>query len=414
MSFGEILIYIASYFGLFTSIFFLITMYENKHKLRVPKPKKIYSVSIIVPAYNEEKTIAKTIKSLLNLDYPKDKLEIIIVDDGSKDKTYKISKQFESKNVKVYTKKNGGKGTALNFGLEKSSGELVGALDADSFVAPNALKRIIGYFNDNEVMAVTPSMKVYNPKTILQKIQMIEYLMGIFLRKVFAMLGSIHVTPGPFSIYRKVFFDSYGGFDEKNIAEDQEVALRIQSKKYIIENSETASVYTVSPKNFGDLLRQRIRWYVGFIQNTYAYRHLFGKKHGNLGLFILPGSFISVFLVIILMFYFAYRLVINVSRHLINYYQIRFDFLPLLNFKLDSFYLYITPILILALISLAFGIAIVYIAKKISKEKIKIKFSYIFYLLFYGVLFGLWWLISGIYKIIGKKVYWGKKNLNEC
>ncbi len=410
MQFGDILIYTTSYFGLFTAIFFLFTMYENKHKLKVPKIKKIYKVSVIVPAYNEEKTISKTIKSLLNLDYPKDKLEILVIDDGSTDNTYKIAKQFESKNVKVYTKKNEGKGATLNFGLERCSGELVGALDADSFVARNALKHIIGYFTDKDVMAVTPSLKVYTPKSILQKIQMIEYLIGVFLRKAFAFLGSVHVTPGPFSIYRKFFFDAYGGYDENNIAEDQEIAFRIQSKKYIIENSETANVYTVSPSSFKSLLRQRVRWYVGFIQNTINYRHLFTKKHGNLGLFILPGSFISVFLVILSLFYFLYKFIENTSKNLINYYQIKFDLLTLIDFKLDSFYLNISTIMLLSVLSLIAGITVVYVAKKISKENTKIKISYIFYLIFYWLLFGFWWFISVAYKLFGKKIEWRKLN----
>jgi len=413
MQFGDMLIYSVAYFGLFTAIFFLITIYENKHKLKVPKISKYYKVSIMVPAYNEEKTIKKTIKSLLNLDYPKDKLEILVIDDGSTDNTYKIAKQFEGKNLKVCKKKNEGKGATLNFGLKKISGELVGSLDADSFVSKNALKRMIGYFEDKDVMAVTPSLKVHSPKKILQKIQMIEYLIGIFLRKVFAFLGSIHVTPGPFSIYRKSFFDKYGGYDEHNITEDIEIAFRIQSKKYIIENSETASVYTVSPSSFKGLLRQRIRWYVGGAQNAINYRNLFGIKHGNLGLFILPGSFISVFLVVVSMFYFLYKFVDNTSRNLINYYQIKFDILTLLDLKLDSFYFNISTVMLLSVLSILAGILIVYTAKKISKENTKIKISYIFYLLFYWVLFGFWWFMSGIYKIFGKEIEWRRKNINE-
>lgn len=414
MQFGDILIYTVAYFGLFTAIFFLLTIYENKHKLRVPKISKYYKVSIMVPAYNEEKTIKKTIKSLLNLDYPKDKLEILVIDDGSTDNTYKIAKQFEGKNLKVYTKKNEGKGATLNFGLKRCSGELVGGLDADSFVTRNALKHIIGYFDDKDVMAVTPSLKIYRPKKILQKIQMIEYLIGIFLRKVFAFLGSIHVTPGPFSIYRKVFFDEHGGYDENNITEDIEIAFRIQSKKYIIENSETASVYTVSPSSFKGLLRQRIRWYVGGVQNAINYRHLFGTKHGNLGLFILPGSFISVFLVVVSMFYFLYKFIETTSRNLINYYQIKFDLLTLLDFKFDSFYLNISTVMLLSILSLIASIVIIYTAKKMSKENTKIKKSYIFYLIFYWVLFGFWWLISLIYKLFGKRIEWRRKNINEC
>ena len=183
MEFGIILMYVVAYFGLFTAIFFLLTMFENKKELKNPKPKKLPTVTIVVPAYNEEKTISKTLQSLLNLNYPKNKLEIIAVDDGSTDNTYKAAKQFTSQGVKVYKKKNTGKADSLNFALKKSKGELFAALDADSFANPDCLKKMIGYFNDPKIMAVTPSLKVYKPKNMLQKIQYVEYLIGIFLRK---------------------------------------------------------------------------------------------------------------------------------------------------------------------------------------------------------------------------------------
>ena len=153
------------------------TTVENARRL-VNKGKTLglnVHTSIIFGNVGEtEKTIAKTVKSLLNLDYPKDKLELMVIDDGSTDKTYEKARQFAKAGVKVFTKKNAGKAAALNFALKKSTGDFFGALDADSFVNSNALKKMIGHFKDPKIMAVTPSLKVYNPKTILQKIQYIE------------------------------------------------------------------------------------------------------------------------------------------------------------------------------------------------------------------------------------------------
>lgn len=409
MNAGHILIYVISYFGLFTAIFFLLTLFENLHRLRNPKPKKIPSVTVVVPAYNEEKTIEKTIKSLLNLNYPKNKLNIIVVDDGSVDNTYKVAKKYEKNNIRVYTKENGGKGSALNYAIKRSRTELIGGLDADSFVTKNALKKMVGYFNNPKVMAVTPSLKVYKPKNILQKIQMMEYLAGVFLRKIFAFLDSIHVTPGPFTIYRRRFLEKYGYFDEDNITEDIEIALRIQKHKFLIENSADAEVFTVAPLRFTELLKQRLRWYVGFIRNVKKYSSLFGKQHGHLGSFILPIAFVSAMLVIIVLFYSIFKLVNNAFQSIMRYYIVGFDFKTLIEFKIDLFFLNINAITVLAVFCLVFSISVIYIAKKISKEKSKIKFSYMIYLFFYWLLFGFWWTIACFYQITGKKIMWGGK-----
>jgi len=403
--------YTVCYFGLFTAIFFLLTLFENKDRISDPKPKRFPIVSIIVPAYNEEKTIAKTIKSLLTMNYPKDKFEVIVIDDGSTDKTFEVASKFKSKNLRIYRQENSGKGTALNFALDVCKGEFVGALDADSFVTKNALRNIVGYFEDPNVMAVTPSLKVYKPGNILQKIQFIEYLMGIFLRKVFAFLGSQHVTPGPFSIYRKKFFDIYGKYDEDNLTEDIEMALRIQFHKYHIENSLEAIVYTVAPKKFRPLLKQRLRWYVGFINNVAHYKALFSPKYGNLGMFVLPSAFISAFLVIASVFYSIYKLIFNTTQNIINWKAINFDLLTLLKINFDMFFVNFNSVVVLSLLAVVVGVYIIVVAKILSKEKSSIKGKYLYFLLFYWFLYGFWWFLAGIYKIIGKKIYWGHKTL---
>ncbi len=409
MEFGIILMRVISYFGLFTAIFFFLTLFENRNELKNPKPKRFPIVTVTVPAYNEEKTVSKTIRSLLALDYPKDKLEIIVVDDGSKDRTYEIAKRFEHLGIKVYTKKNTGKADSLNFAIKRCKGELFGALDADSFANPDCLKRMVGYFENPDVMAVTPSLKVYAPKNMLQKLQSIEYLMGVFLRKMFAFLGSIHVTPGPLTIYRKSFFRKYGAYDPDNLTEDIEIALRIQKHRYIIENSADASVYTVTPSTFKKLLKQRLRWYIGFVENVLNYKELFSTKYGNLGVFILPASFISIALVIITLFYTAYKFISRNIQNLINLNSINFDFWRLIQFNPDVFYVDFNSLRLLAIISIIAGIAMIYSAKKMSKENVKIKLSYLVYMVAYWMLFGFWWITALIYTALGKRVAWGQR-----
>lgn len=409
MEFGALLLYIVIYFGLFTSIFFFLTIYENRHKVQTPRAKRLPTVTVLVPAYNEENTIGKTLDSLLALDYPAQKLQIIVIDDGSKDRTYKLAKTYESKGITVLSKANEGKGKALNFALRDAKGELVCALDADSYVDPKALKRLVGYFSDPEVMAVTPSLKVNSPKTVLQKIQFIEYLLGIYLRKVFALLGAIHVTPGPFSVYRKSFFDKYGAYDHTTITEDIEIALRIQSMQYKIENCVDAFVYTNSPSSFKTLLRQRVRWYRGFVDNVFRYRNLFSPKYGDLGMFILPASFLSVGLVILALAYSIGRLSYETYKWVNNLISIDFDFWNLIDLRFDWFFFDQSTIMLLTILTVTIGITMIYIAKKLAHERISIASMYCFYMLIYMPLFAWWWVCALYYKIANKKIRWAGK-----
>ncbi|MBW3014958.1 glycosyltransferase family 2 protein [Candidatus Woesearchaeota archaeon] len=387
-------------------VYFYVTLYENRNNLKSEELKQFPKVSIVVPAYNEQDTIAKTLDSLLELDYPKDKVEIVVLDDGSTDDTYKIAKEYKKKGVIVFTKENGGKGLALNFALTKVTGEFFGALDADSYVDSQALKRIMPFFKDPNVMGVTPSLKIWKPQSFLQHIQRVEFLVGIFLRKVFGFLRCIHVAPGPFTIYRKEFFDKYGNYDHTTITEDIEIALRTQSLHYNIENSVDAYVYTKGPNKFFPLFRQRIRWYRGFLDNLLRYKQLFSSKYGELGLFILPASVISVFFVIITLFYTAYKLSDDLINRYLLYSSIGFDWSHIFDWNFDWFLVNLGPIAFLSIISLIGAVSMIAIAKKISEEKPNVKFSYLMYFFFYWILFGSWWFVAIYYKVTGKKIRW--------
>ena len=265
----------------FVCNFLLLAKLRNIKKGNIPQEAEDKTVSILIPAYNEAESIGKTIESALALDYPKEKLEIIVIDDGSKDDTFKLAKKYKSNKwpkVRIFSKSNGGKGSALNLGISKAENEIIVSMDADTFVQKNALKKMIACFYSDKIMSVTPSMGVYKPESILQRIQQIEYYMGNFLRKSFAIVDSIHVTPGAFSAYRKEFFQKHGGYDVGNITEDLEIALRIQKLGYRIENAPEAVVYTIVPKTFKALIIQRRRWYTGLTKNLYHYKELFGIK----------------------------------------------------------------------------------------------------------------------------------------
>ncbi|MFC1741669.1 glycosyltransferase [Nanoarchaeota archaeon] len=408
MQFWETILYTVSYFGVFTSVFFLLTLIENRKSIRNPTaPKKLPSVTVMVPACNEEDCLAKTVKSLMGLNYPKNKLQIIIIDDGSVDKTLKIARRFEKDGVLVLTKPNGGKGTALNMGLEHATGELVGCLDADSIVEPDALLKMVGYFKKNKVAAVTPSLKCTEPKTIWQRIQVIEFLLGVYLRKVFAYLGSIHVTPGPFTIFRKSFFDKYGGYDTSTCTEDIEISLRIQSEGYEIENAVDANVYAVPMPTFNTTKRQRVRWYKGFMENTQKYKHiLFSRKYGNLGMFVMPSAFLSVLIAMTVVCYTLYLSIDTNWQRLVNLYNVNFDVWRLIQFNWDPFYVDQSPLMMIGVVALSIGITMIYLAKRMSKEKQGLAFNYVLFMALYLPLYAYWWASAIKARVSDKDVAW--------
>ncbi|MFH0868800.1 MAG: glycosyltransferase family 2 protein [archaeon] len=405
----NVLSYLGVYISLFASIFFFYTFFENRRKEQVSEPKEWPSVTIAIPAWNAEKGLAKTVESLLQLDYPREKLQIMVVENSnSTDKTLEIARSFESKGVEVYSTPEKGKGPAMNFALTKTTGELFGALDADSVASPESLKRLVSYFTADDIVAVTPTLKVQNAKTLLQRIQQIEYLTGVFLRKVFDYLGSIHVTPGPMTLYKKAFFDRYGNYDPHNLTEDMEVALRIQSNNLRIRNVIDANIYTSSPKGFFVLMRQRVRWYLGFIENMHRYRHLFSSKFGILARFILPMAFISIILAVFFSVYASYRLLLRLINYVPTLNAINFDVVTSIKsftFNIMNYIPSFQTLLAIPLFFVAFGM--IFLARRYSHDKSKINFFYIVYFIFYIYLFSFWWIATVLYKLFAPEFRWG-------
>lgn len=285
-----IALFVTSYF----TFFHLILWLENKGKLfEKKKIKNLPSVSIIVPAYNEEEYVGKTIENLLRIAYPKDKLEILVVDDGSKDNTYSVAKKYQSKIVKVFTKPRGGKANAINFGLKLAKNEFVAVMDADSLPTKTALKNCIKYFDEDDVAAVTTNI-LPKRRSLLEKIQYVELMFVSFLRKLQEFPNIISCTPGPFSVYRKNILKKVGGFDEKNIVEDVEIAWRLLSRGYKVKMAFDSRVDSFYPYSLRVWWKQRTRWGVGGIQTLLKYtRHMFKKDSYGVGNFLVPTSIIG-------------------------------------------------------------------------------------------------------------------------
>src|SRR3989338_6455267 len=165
---NESITYALLFIALYFEVFLLVTFLEKRGKKSVVNLSKSDSInllrtSIVIPCFNEARTLASTIESVLALNYPRELLEVIVVDDGSTDRTLAIAKEFESKGVRVFHKENGGKHTALNLALAQTNAELIGCLDADSTVAPDALTRIVSAFGNLDISAVTPGIHVRKP-----------------------------------------------------------------------------------------------------------------------------------------------------------------------------------------------------------------------------------------------------------
>ncbi|MFH1248705.1 MAG: glycosyltransferase family 2 protein [archaeon] len=410
-------VYLTAYFGLITAGFFLLTYFTNRRDMADPPAKKFPFVSFIVPVFNEKDEIKRTISSMLSIDYPKDKFEIIIVDDGSSDDTYQEIKKMESKIVRVFTKDNGGCASALNFGIRKARGKIIARFDADTILSKDSLKKTIGYFENPKVIAVTSSLNVRNHVGFLQRIQWAEYLFGITLRKIFDLNNAIHVIPGPLSVYRAEFFEKHGGFDEGNITEDTEMAMRIQSYGYEIRNSISANVYTNVPTKFGQLLKQRIRWYTGFIYNAWNYRHLYyWKRKTDLSIFVLPAAVISVLLAFLSFFVMLYYNLKGLSNTITKISVTGFsldDWIKNMTLKTmqESFFNYATSQYIFFII---LGILLMILFFSISKyhsgEKRGVIWAIILYFIFYIFFFLFWWGAAIFYFVSGKEQKWGRRS----
>ena len=410
-------VYITAYFGLFVSAFILLTYFGNRNKIKDPIPKRFPFVSFIIPVFNEENSIGQTIKSLLKINYPKNKFEIIIVDDGSTDRTYDRIKKFESSRVRIFTKENGGCANTVNFGLRKAKGEIIARFDADTVLDKNSLMKMVGYFEDNNVMAVTSSLNVLNHRGFMQRIQWAEYFMGIFLRKMFDLNNAIHIIPGPLSVYRAEYFAKHGGFDEENITEDTEMAMRMQSYGYKIKNSIGAMVYTITPEKFSQLNMQRTRWYTGFMRNSWDYNHLFNaKRKSDLSMLILPASYITILLTFFSLFVLFYYNLKFVYNGLVRLSVTGFDVSSLItNIKLRTImelaYNYATSQYVFFLIAGVLLMASFFIiAKYYSGEKRGIFSAFVLFTIFYFFFFAFWWILSIFYMITGKEIKWGKNS----
>ena len=256
-----------------------------------PPPKKDpFHVSVIIPAYNEESVIANTVRGILSSSYRD--LDVIVIDDGSKDKTFAVLTQNFAANprVELISVPNAGKANALNTALIRARGDIVVALDADTQFEQDTIARLVRWFTDDEIGAVAGNAKVGNRINMITRWQALEYVVAQNLeRRALAALGTLTVIPGAVGAWRKSVLQELGGFPVETLAEDQDLTIAVQRAGYEVKFDSSAVAWTEAPATVRGLAKQRFRWAYGTLQCLWKYRSMtFNPRYGTLGTIALP------------------------------------------------------------------------------------------------------------------------------
>ena len=252
-------------------------------------------VTVLVPAHSEERSIVGTIDSVLASDYPR--LEIVIVDDGSADRTTEVVRERfgDDSRVRLFSQARSGKAGALNRGLGEVRGDVVLTIDADTVVSRETVGRLARWFADPRVGAVAGNLKVGNRVNIVTRCQALEYItsQGIS-RRAFALLNCMTIVPGPIGAWRRELLDRAGGFPTETVVEDLDLTLQVRKWGYWILFDERAWAWTEAPDTVNGLYRQRRRWMFGTVQCLWKHRDaLLRPRYGTLGLIGLPNMWIG-------------------------------------------------------------------------------------------------------------------------
>ena len=260
-------------------------------------------VSIIIPCYNQAEFIEETLLSVFNQEHTQ--WECLLIDDGSKDTTVEkvIAAFSEHPQVQIFTKPNGGKASALNYGIARSGGAYVVCIDADTQLAPDAvsmmMKNFLAPVTLKQVGAVAGTVKVGNEVNILTRWQSIEYIIGQnFDRKAFAQVNAITVVPGAIGAFNKQILLDAGGFTTDTLAEDCDLTIRILKDGYMVVNESDAYAYTEAPETVKQFMKQRFRWSFGVMQVFWKHKDLlFNTKHKALGLIAMPDILLFKYII---------------------------------------------------------------------------------------------------------------------
>jgi cellulose synthase/poly-beta-1,6-N-acetylglucosamine synthase-like glycosyltransferase/spore germination protein YaaH/peptidoglycan/xylan/chitin deacetylase (PgdA/CDA1 family) len=272
-------------------------VYDRLREKIFGKPAEVASykpkVAVLIPAYNEEKVIVRTVRAALNSNYPN--LRVIVIDDGSRDRTLDVARaafvrEEAAGRVIILTKLNSGKAEALNYGIEHiEDAELFVGIDADTVIASDAISRLVPHFINPRVGAIAGNAKVGNRVNLWTRWQALEYITSQnFERRALDVLGAVSVVPGAIGAWRVSAVRDVGGYQIDTVAEDADLTMALLRRGYRVEYEDMALAYTEAPTNANGLMRQRFRWSFGILQAVYKHSQVFGRK-GALGFVALPN-----------------------------------------------------------------------------------------------------------------------------
>ena len=249
-------------------------------------------VVVLVPAFNEESVIERTVRAVLDSNYPN--LRVIVIDDGSTDATYDVAcsafdREIASRKLVVLHQENGGKARALNFGLLHVTEDIFVGIDADTVIAPDAISYLVPHFLDEKLGAIAGNAKVGNRMNLWTRWQALEYITSQnFERRALNVFSAVSVVPGAIGAWRTSAVREAGGYHTDTVAEDADLTMALLQCGYKVEYEDRALAYTEAPTTANGLMRQRFRWSFGIMQSTWKHRSAF-KQWNALGLVALPN-----------------------------------------------------------------------------------------------------------------------------
>jgi cellulose synthase/poly-beta-1,6-N-acetylglucosamine synthase-like glycosyltransferase/peptidoglycan/xylan/chitin deacetylase (PgdA/CDA1 family)/spore germination protein YaaH len=274
-------------------VFAIIDRLRKPHRLASPgfNPR----VAVLIPAFNEEKVIVRTIRSVLHSDYKN--LRVLVIDDGSKDRTAEVAreayvKEIAAGRVVVLSKPNAGKAAALNCALEQLDEEIYVGIDADTVIAPDAISKLIPHFEDPLIGAVAGNAKVGNRVNLWTRWQALEYITSQnFERRALDLFHVVTVVPGAIGAWRTAPVKAAGGYPLNTVAEDADLTMNLLEQGLKVDYEDRSLAYTEAPIDARGLMRQRFRWSFGTLQAVWKHRAAFVRNRA-MGLFALPNILI--------------------------------------------------------------------------------------------------------------------------
>jgi biofilm PGA synthesis N-glycosyltransferase PgaC len=252
-------------------------------------------VTVIVPVFNEEAVIVPALRALLELRYPW--FDIVVVDDGSRDRTYAMASalagRYGNTTLRVVTKRNGGKASALNTGVALARSPFVLCMDGDSRLSPDTLRFAMRHFSNPRVGAVAGNVKVVNRNNLWTRLQALEYIEGLnMLRRAQGFVRAVNIVPGPIGVFRRDVLLRVGGYDTDTYAEDADLTLKILTDGWQIVYEDRAIAWTEAPEGLLDVIKQRYRWTRGILQALGKRRDWLTSPRGGIAVWI---SLLSLF-----------------------------------------------------------------------------------------------------------------------